>query len=323
MKNINRSIFIIVVFIFFSLNIARSQNFKEFNSISVTENQQITAVNISPDNQFVFCGFSSGKVIAYETISGKKVYEVKRHNNDIRSIAFNKKGKYFVTAGQDNAVVVWNVATGKQLKTFNGGDAVWTAEFTPDGKYLATAGTDQLISVWELVSGKRYRTFWGHKNRVYEIKISNDGKYLYSVSGDYSLKKWDISKQLQIKSVKAHDNDVTTVAVSNNQQYIVTASKDNTVKIWDYDTFDNIALLRGHQWWINKVDISPDSKFIASASDDNTVIIWDIISHENIKTLQHDAAVVDLAFSRDGKYLVSCDEHKVRIFTTGFPPVHD
>ncbi|NPA68104.1 MAG: WD40 repeat domain-containing protein [Chlorobi bacterium] len=311
----------LILFFVFTLiySFSFAQNFKEVNTITAEENRQITAVNISPDDQLVICGFKNGDIIAYNTLNGKQVYEVKRHNNDIHSISFNKNGKYFVSAGQDRAAVVWKVSEGKQLKTFYGGDAVWTAEFTPDGKYLATAGTDQLISVWELVSGKRYRSLWGHKNRVYDIKISTDGKYLLSVSGDYSLKKWDISKQLKIMSVKAHANDVTSLAVSSDNKLVVTASKDNTVKIWDFDTFENIALLRGHQWWINKVDISPDSKYIASASDDNTVIIWDIALRENIKVLQHDAAVADLAFSRDGKYLVSCDGHTVRVFTTGFP----
>ena len=319
MKHSAAKIISIISFVFLISSVS-GQNFKEVNSISV-ENNQFTAVNITPDNQYVICGFKDGDIIAYKTLTGEKKYEVKRHNNDIHSISFNKKGNYFVSAGQDKAAVVWSVSSGKQLKTFIGGDAVWTAEFTPNGKYLATAGTDQLISVWELVSGKRYRSFWGHSDRVYDLKISSDGKYLISVSGDYTMKKWDISKQLRVNSVKAHDNNVTSVAISSNHKFIVTGSKDNTVKIWDFDTFDNIALLRGHQWWINKVDISPDSKYIASASDDNTVIIWDISTHEIIKTLQFDGAVLDLAFSRDGKYLVACAEHKIRIFTTGFPAV--
>ncbi|NOZ35308.1 MAG: WD40 repeat domain-containing protein [Chlorobi bacterium] len=318
MKNTNTLKIIMTLLLSFCMLISNGQNFKEINSITV-ENNQITAVNISPDNQFVICGFSDGDIIAYKTVSGKKVYETKRHQNIIHSISFNKTGKYFVSAGQDRAAVVWSVATGKQLKTFYGGDAVWTAEFTPNGKYLVTGGTDQVISIWELVSGQRYRTLWGHKNRVYDLKITADGKYVISVSGDRTMKKWDISKQLQVKSVHAHENDVTSVAISADQKYVVTASKDNTVKIWDFDTFNNIALMRGHQWWINKVVISPDSKYIASGADDNTVIIWDLEAHEKIKTLKHDSPVLDLAFSKDGKYLVSCDAHKIRIFTTGFP----
>ena len=321
MKTLFPKLVLLPVFIL-SVLFVNGQNLKEVNSITVEKNE-LTAVNISPDNQYVICGFKDGDIIAYGTLTGKKIYEVKRHNNDIHSISFNKKGNYFVSAGQDRAAVVWSVASGKQLKTFTGGDAVWTAEFSPDGKYLATAGTDQLISVWELVSGKRYRSLWGHSDRVYDLKITFDGKYLISVSGDHTMKKWDISKQLRVKSVNAHANNVTSVAISSNKKFIVTASKDNTVKIWDYDTFDNIALLRGHQWWINKVDISPDSKYIASASDDNTVILWDAVSHTAVKTLNFEDAVKDLAFSRDGKYLVACDGHKVRIFTTGFSAVSD
>ncbi len=320
MKNTNTIKILLTSLFSLLMLISFGQNFKEINSITI-ENNQITAVNITPDNQYVICGFSDGDIKAYQTKTGKEVYEAKRHNNDIHSISFNKTGKYFVSAGQDRAAVVWSVAAGKQLKTFPGGDAVWTAEFTPNGKYLVTGGTDQVISIWELVSGKRYRTLWGHKDRVYDLKVSSDGKYVISVSGDHTIKKWDISKQLQVNSVKAHANNITTVAISPNQKFIVTGAKDNTVQIWDFDTFDNIALMRGHQWWVNKVAISADSKYIASGADDNTLRIWDVTSHENIKTLEHDSPVLDLAFSRDGKYLVSCDEHKIRIFLTNFPAV--
>ena len=311
-----KTFFIFIVFV--SLNTTtKSQNIQEANSFSIDKNE-LTAINITPDNSMVICGFKDGDIIAYETLSGKKVFEVKRHDNDIHSINFNKKGKYFASAGQDKATVVWSVATGKQLKTYNSGDAVWTTEFTPDGKYIATAGTDQLITVWELVSGKRYRSLWGHSNRVYELKITSDGKYIISVSGDYTMKKWDISKQLKLKSVKAHDNDVTSVDISKDNKIIVTASKDMTVRLWDFDTFDNIAVMRGHQWWINKVRFSPDTKYIASASVDQSVILWDTETHDIVKKLQFDGPVKDVEFSRDGTYLVACDDHKVRIFTTGF-----
>ncbi len=307
----------IFILLLFNLKLS-SQNLKEVNSISI-DNNELTAINISPDNSTVICGFKDGDIIAYETTSGKQVFETKRHDNDIHSISFNKKGKYFVTAGQDKAAVVWNITTGKQLKTYYGGDAVWTAEFTPDGKFLATAGTDQLITVWELVSGKRYRSLWGHSNRIYDIKITSDGKYIISVSGDYTMKKWDISKQLKLKSVKAHDNDVTSVDISKDNKTIVTASKDMTVRLWDFDTFDNIAVLRGHQWWINKVRFSPDSKYIASASADQSVILWDVSTREQVKKIKFDGPVNDVEFSKDGTYMIACDDHHVRIFTTGFP----
>ncbi len=313
--------FILICLLSFS-KISFAQNLKEVNSISI-EDKEITSVNISPDNKFVICGFANGTIITFDALSGKKIYERNRHIKDVHSIAFDKKGKYFVSAGQDNTIAVWTISTGKQLKTFTSGDAVWTAQFAPNGKYLASAGTDQLISVWEIMSGKRYRTFRGHNNRVYELKISPDGKYIFSGSADYTLRKWDISKQLSLNSVKAHDNDLTSLDISDDCSLVVTASQDNTVKIWDYNTLENIALLRGHQWWINKVDISPDAKFIASGSDDNTLIIWDVEAREKVKTLEHPAAVVDLAFSKDGTYLVSCDAHTVRIFATGFPEKED
>ena len=92
MKHLPVKLILILSFVFF-ISYLSAQNFKEANSISV-ENNQFAAVNISPDNQYVICGFKDGDIIAYGTLTGKKIYEIKRHNNDIHSISFNKKGNY-------------------------------------------------------------------------------------------------------------------------------------------------------------------------------------------------------------------------------------
>ena len=228
-----------------------SQNLKEVNTI-INDGKEITTANITPDNKFIICGFKTGEIIVYETLTGKIAYELNRHKGEIYSISFDKKGKYFVSACLDRSAIVWSINSGKQLKSFTeNGDAVWTAEFTPDNKYIVTGGTDQVISVWELISTKRYRTLWGHKDRVYSLKVTKKGDKVYSVSGDNSIKVWDISKQLLLKTINsAHTNDITSIALSSDETFFVTGAKDNTVKIWDFNTFDELATMRGHMWHI-------------------------------------------------------------------------
>ena len=102
-----KTIIIAVIFIIISVS-SYSQNLKEVNTI-VNEEKEITSANITPDNKYVICGFKNGKIIVYETFTGKIAYELNRHLSQIYSISFDKKGKYFVSAGLDRSAIVWNI----------------------------------------------------------------------------------------------------------------------------------------------------------------------------------------------------------------------
>lgn len=109
---------------------------------------------------------------------------------------FSPSGKYLATESIDKKnMVVWDVATGRQISTYHNGVALNTlvqygeAMWSPDERYIATMSRDKftrsqnkVIQVWDVRTGKGIATYHSHSNQVLDVQWSPNGRYLASVS---------------------------------------------------------------------------------------------------------------------------------------------
>jgi WD40 repeat protein len=83
------------------------------------------------------------------------------------SMGLSASGDLVACGGEDGAVVLWDLATGKLRRRMMAGRApVWSVAFSPDGRLLAAAGEDGIVRLWDTVSWSQLQpvrvapTFW-------------------------------------------------------------------------------------------------------------------------------------------------------------------
>jgi WD40 repeat protein len=269
-------------------------------------------VQFSPDGRLAaFCSNRSAKL--WDTVTRRKVGELKGHTDDLSALAFSPDGKTLFTAGGDKVVREWDLATNKPKRTFEGHtDGVTSVAVSPDGKTLASAGYDQVVRVWDLGTGKELRQFKGHSCFVLFVAFSPDGKTAVSGGGDNVARLWDVETGKELRKFTGNQDaaklpaNVRSAAFTPDGKRLVTASTDHSVRVYDVESGRELRQCTGHTADMFYVAVSPDGRTLATAGHDGTLRLWDEASGRELKAIEcHGPGVMCVGFSPDGRALIS------------------
>jgi len=223
------------------------------------------------------------------------------HSGRINSVNFSPDGNFVLSGSTDNTLKLWNVNTGREIRTFRGhSGSVNSVSFSPDGNFVLSGSTDKTLKLWNVNTGREIRTFRGHSGSVNSVSFSPDGEYAVSGSNDKSLILWDIDKGERIKVFCGHNAAILSVAFSFDGRYVVSGSgesgyhypkgrgnakfqtKDTTIRLWEVSSSKQLKAFEGHSREVISVAFSQDGKHILSSGLDSTVRFWDVESGNQI-----------------------------------------
>jgi WD40 repeat protein len=192
-------------------------------------------VAFHPDGRRLLSAHMDKTLRWWDTTTGQETHCIQAHDWSILSMALSPNGEHLATAS-DDAVRVWDVATGRVLVTLQPPFVCrpTSLAFHPDGQLLASAGADGTIVLWDT------RT-WQRK----DIRLRDP------------------------------TGGVESLAFSPDGRLLAWGSTDATVKVWQAATGD-VRHLYGHTSWVKCVTFSPNGERIASGSLDGTVRIWEV-----------------------------------------------
>jgi WD40 repeat protein len=148
------------------------------------------------------------------------------------------------------------------------------------------------------------------------MALSPNGKII--ATGSYNdMRLWDVKTRKVIAKWTGHTWVVHALCWSANGERVASGSWDGTARVWDVKRGKNILTIKTGHKWANAVIYSPDSSKLATGGDDeNAVKIWDAKTGDNLITLKHNVIVWSLAWTSDGKRLISGSYGPIRIFDT-------
>lgn len=242
------------------------------------------------------------------------VWRASGHAGSVESVAVSPDGQTLASASVDNTIKLWEVVTGKLLRTIVRLDRVQTVAFSPDGLTLASGGTgftgEDTIALWRVSDGILLRTFTGYRSTVYSVAFSPDGRTLASASEDRTVKLWDAANGTLLYTLAGHTDVVRSVAF--NGLVVASGSWDRTVKLWNAADGTLLRTLTGTAT-ANSVAFAPDGQTLASGNSDRTVKLWEVATGTLLRTLVADATALSVravAFSPDGQTLTAGNDNR-------------
>ena len=273
-----------------------------------------------------------------------KIFVQTGHSSGVNSISYSSNGKYIVSGGSDHKVKLWDIESGKLIRTFYGHKKpVESVSFINKDQFVVSGSSDLAAIIWEIRSGKIVETFHNvfsyfsnsvsssseelktlaiKRNnfkaqilRIYssipiklleEFSDINNGIVITTGIKDPIMKIWDVKSKKQIRTFRGHKDSIKVACFSPDGKKIVSGSIDNTIKLWEVASGKLLRTFEDHKNSVTSIAFSPNGKTIISGSDDYTLKLWEIKSGKLIRTFQgHTYWVKSVCFSPDGRSIAS------------------
>lgn len=154
------------------------------------------------------------------------------HTDGINMVKYAPNGRFVYSAGDDNAIKMWDISTGIDINTFNAHESpVKTISLSKDGQTLISGDAEGNILVWDALSGQVKTKIDAHIGAVNTAKLSIDGSMIVSGGDDALLKMWKLNGD-SIATVSGFSSPIKNLGISPDGTRIVTGGgKNNGVEV--------------------------------------------------------------------------------------------
>ncbi len=238
------------------------------------------------------------------------------HTDQVLALAASADGSRLFSAGKDQEIRVWDVATSRTALVLTGHQGLVAGiATTRDGRALASASWDRTVRLWDLASARMRRVLQGHEDHVTSVGLSSDGSWVVSGSWDQTVRLWRPATGAS-RVLVGHASNVSAVAFGPDGRFVVSAGWDATARAWDVESGQAVCSFEGHEGNLTAVAVSPSGRHVASGGVDATVRLFELRSRRCLEVLTgHEAEITGLAFTPDARYLLSSSrDQSVRVW---------
>lgn len=241
------------------------------------------------------------------------------HSEQLWTVAMSSDNKYIVTGAWDNSAKLWDVQTGKQLRSFNGHDGyIMSVNLSDDNKFLLTSSNDKTLKIWDMYNGSLLKTLPVNAHPR-SAKFAGNGKLIHVslaevVNGNIGPKAviFDANTAKEIRSVDVSAAYGITSAISKDGKILATLDpmygeryhQKGSISIWDVKTGAKIRTFAQGYEKLNNIAINADGKYVV-VQQDSSILLWDVYSGIFLKSFNtYSQYLNSVTISDDGQCVV-------------------
>ncbi|KAK7432895.1 general transcription repressor [Neonectria magnoliae] len=180
------------------------------NTFTLTIEDEVNSVAISPDTRFVAAGSLDSIVKIWDIHTGTLLERLEGpdgHKDGVFSIAFSPNGKNLISGSLDQTFKMWELGApyqgakpgprgGKCVKTFKDlRDFIVSVAFTPDANWVLSGSKGGGVHFWDPRTGTTQLVLHGHESIVISVAPSPKGGYFATGSADKMARIWSYNQR--------------------------------------------------------------------------------------------------------------------------------
>ena len=217
-------------------------------------------------------GLGSGDIIVLDAITGSSRSVLSGHVESVTSLAFSTDGALLVSGSFDDTIKLWNIQSGRVIKTFYGQGWAHSLSISPDATTIASISSGG-ICLWGVRTGEC--------DHIIDTALTSDGvaclhflptipTHFVSLSGGL-VQQWDIKGSKIGPTISGHH-----ITFSSDGKHFILC--DNGPPTLHHTTSRNIiATLHSPSQDFSRCCFSPSNQFVAGVAH-ATVYVWKVTS---------------------------------------------
>jgi WD40 repeat protein len=206
----------------------------------------VSRLAFSLDGKWLATAHHDGKVILWDSATGREVHVMVHPADDIWALAFSHDGQSLATASTQERrqfIRLWDVSHGREIEHFRKVDnaALAGLAFSPDGRLLAGVSAGDKITLWKVAGWKEVHTVRSPGRYFTDLAFSHDGRLLAAISPreedpNEIVYVWEVTTGRQLRQIEVKPPGVGALAFVPRSRIVAILRGDGTVYYWNVDT---------------------------------------------------------------------------------------
>jgi WD40 repeat protein len=285
----------------------------------LTHDGTIEDAAFSRDGRWIVTGGYAGHaggVRLWDARSGHLERQIVGALRHVHDVAFSRDGKLVAGGGSDGTARVWETATGVQLAIMIGHtNEVTSVDFNQSGTALVSSSSDGTARVWVASGGRAGRlvhVLAGHRSPVVAAVFAPDGRSVLTGGEDGTARFWDPGSEPPLTLLARSPFKLNGLAVRASGRRIAVGRQDGVVEI---RTLDGRLIRRESGALPDRLRVVDPHEGVRAVAFGGSVKLIKRGARRSTHYLQHDGTVESVAFSPNGRLLVTAsDDRDARIW---------
>jgi WD40 repeat protein len=257
-------------------------------------------------------GLSNGHIIVLD-LNQKEPVVLRGHMGSVLDVEVSDDGHLLVSGSIDGTGHVWDLSTGKILKTLSGHQgAINFVHLSHDG-YIATSSYDGVVRIWRIVKEGNVTTIefertFHVEGKINDIEFYGRGTSFLIATPDKKVLLFKIKRTLVENTFKIEKQKIVKLKYAPKGGYLAIVLNNNVCRVFNVLTKKYVDLI-GHQGAITDVAFDTEGQSLVTSSEDGTLRLWRHTDGEPLFTFYgHQGAVKNIIYDSEKNFILSAGD---------------